>query len=549
MKPHLFVTCSLVLISLTGCVSAPEPGTLLKNGHFAQIHQVDDQLQLEYWDGHAIVVDGKIQALVSKEPRSSYEHAVDLEGAYVYPGFIDAHMHYLGYGWALNQINLNGAASWEECVEITKSFIASHPDLPVYRGRGWDQNLWDDPEFPTNDLLNGLTDQPIVLSRVDGHAVIANHVAISNSGITHQEVPGGQVITDDQGHATGVLVDKAIGLLNIADHSREENIAALLAADSACLALGITGVHDAGLPTEIIFLIDSLQSEGRIHVPVYAMVSESQRNIDYWLRRGPIENDRLIVRSFKFYSDGALGSRGALLRQPYSDRPGQYGLQLTDMDYMTHAAEALAAHGWQMNTHAIGDSANHMMLELYGRVLAAYPESDMRWRIEHAQVVSPEDHELFTQYGIIPSVQPTHATSDMPWAGLRLGAMREQHAYSYRDLREAASGHMPLGTDCPVEQANPMRTLFAAVIRSSPEDGFPEGGYLPHQAISIAECLDGMTYQAAYAAHMEAHTGKIDTGYWANFTIFEVDLMKPPAGQWLDAQPSQVWIHGHNMTQ
>lgn len=549
MKAQLFATCSLVFISLTGCISTPEKGALLTNGHFAQIQSVDGQLELEYWHGHAVVVDGKIQALLPLDAKPHFEETVDLQDGYVYPGFIDAHMHYLGYGWSLNQIDLNGAGSWEECVDITREFIAQHPDLPVYRGRGWDQNLWDDTTFPTLALLNDLTDKPIVLRRVDGHALIANRVAMTQSNIQAQEVPGGQVIVDAQGQPTGVLIDMAMGLLHVADYTREENIAALLAADSACLAEGITGVHDAGLSTEAIFLIDSLQDAGAIHVPVYAMVSESPQAIDYWMQHGPITKDKLIVRSFKFYSDGALGSRGALLRQPYSDRPGQYGLNLTDMDYMARAADALAAHGWQMNTHAIGDSANHMMLELYGRTLQSYPEMDHRWRIEHAQVVSSEDHELFTRYGILPSVQPTHATSDMDWAGLRLGPSRTGDAYSYHDLRQVANGHMPLGTDCPVERANPMRTLFAAVTRRSPEDGHPEGGFRPDQSLSLAECLDGMTYQAAYAAHMEEHTGRIDTGFWANFTIFEGDLNNLPVDQWMDTQASQVWIHGQNLTQ
>jgi predicted amidohydrolase YtcJ len=466
---------------------------------------------------------------------------VDLQGAYVYPGFIDAHAHFLGQGLAMNSVNLWGARSWSECVQRVQTFIAEHPDADVIRGRGWDQNDWPGAAYPTANELEGLTDKPIVLSRIDGHAVVANRVALALSGITgDSHIDGGEVLLDVQGQPTGVLIDNAESLLQVAQPSEDERIEALLAAQSRCYSLGLTAVHDAGLATEDIDLIHRLQQDGQLTIPLYVMVSESPEALAVWKARGPLKTDLLDVHSFKFYSDGALGSRGALLRQPYHDRHDHFGLQIRSYAYMQDAAREVAAMGWQMNTHAIGDSANHFMLDLYQQ----FAPQGSRWRIEHAQIVSASDRMRFGGPQILlPSVQPTHATSDMDWAVERLGGHRMPDAYAYLELRNAAQGILPLGTDFPVEDVNPLYTLYAASARKA-LDGHPAAGFQMENALTRAQALKGMTHDAAYAAFQEEELGEVKSGFWANFTIFTEDLLTCPEDNLPRLNVFQTWVQG-----
>lgn len=511
------------------------------NAHIAQFE--GDSLYYVY--GHVAVRDGKILSIVpyreGENDVPSAEDSVDLQGAYLYPGFIDAHAHFLGQGLAMNSVNLWGAKSWEECVSRVEVFIAEHPEKEVIRGRGWDQNDWPGAQYPSNEALVGLSNKPIVLSRIDGHAVVANNVALELSyidGTSHIE--GGEVLLRPDGQPTGVLIDNAEGLLNVAQVSEPERIQALLDAQARCYSLGLTSVHDAGLATEDIDLIDRLQQEGRLTIPLYVMVSESPEAIQLWKTRGPLKTNLLEVHSFKFYSDGALGSRGALLRQPYQDRHDHYGLPIRTYDYMQNAAGEVALMGWQMNTHAIGDSANHSMLKIYRR----HAPAAGRWRIEHAQIVSAEDRNLFGgPQEILPSVQPSHATSDMDWAVERLGAQRMPNAYAYAELRKAAGGVLPLGTDFPVEEVNPLYTLYAATARKA-LDGHPASGFQMENALSRAQALKGMTHDAAYAAFQEEELGAIKFGYWANFTIFTKDLMDCPMEDIPTMPVQQTWVHG-----
>jgi predicted amidohydrolase YtcJ len=342
-----------------------------------------------------------------------------------------------------------------------------------------------------------------------------------------------------------VLVDNAETLLRIAEPSREEKIRYLQAAERWCIDLGLTGVQDAGLPTGDIMLIDSLQQAGGLRMPLYVMVSESPEALDHWLERGPLQTDWLSVRSFKFYSDGALGSRGALLRAAYSDRHDHFGLALRDQSYLRTAAARIANAGWQMNTHAIGDSANHLVLSIYREALGAKTaKPDLRWRVEHAQVVSPEDRKEFGgSLGMVPSVQPTHATSDMDWAPDRLGANRMPHAYAYRSLREANGGWIPLGTDFPIEHPNPMYTILAATARRA-LDGHPVGGFQTDEALTLDQTILGMTRDAARASFREGQAGEIRLGNWADFTIFDTNLSEIEPMNLPKTQALQVWIHG-----
>ena len=522
------------------CSTAPEFDAVLTNARIAEFHGDS----LSYRSVHLALRDGRIAAVVPATAAvPAARDTTDLSGSFVYPGFIDAHAHFLALGQALETVDLVGTRSWAECVDRVRQYVADHPEVAVVRGRGWDQNDWADKAWPTSRDLDGLTDKPIVLSRIDGHAVVCNQVALTQSGITAAtRIDGGEILLA-AGKPTGVLVDNAETLLRIAEPSREEKIRYLQAAERWCVDLGLTGVHDAGLPTGDIMLIDSLQQAGTLRMPLYVMVAESPEALDHWLNRGTLETDWLSVRSFKFYSDGALGSRGALLRAPYHDRHDHFGLALRGTKYLKAAADRIAKAGWQMNTHAIGDSANHLIINLYREALsAAAAQKDLRWRVEHAQVVSPEDQILFGN-GIVPSVQPTHATSDMDWAPDRLGAHRMPHAYAYRALREANGGWIPLGTDFPIEHPNPMYTILAATARRA-LDGHPAEGFQTENALTLAQTLKGMTTDAARAAFQESDRGEIRIGNWADFTIFEVNLNELTPMALPQTSPTQVWIHG-----
>ena len=528
--------------ALVGCRSTPEYDHVLANARVAQF----DGDAISMVNLHLALRDGRIAELIpATDALPLASDTTDLSGTFVYPGLVDAHAHFMALGQALETVDLVGTRSWAECVERVRQYVADHPEVAVVRGRGWDQNDWTLGEWPSSAELDALGDKAIVLSRIDGHAVVCNQIALTQSGITAAtRIEGGEIITA-AGKPTGVLVDNAETLLRIAEPSREEKIRYLQAAERWCIDLGLTGVQDAGLPTGDIMLIDSLQRAGGLRMPLYVMVSESPEALDHWLKRGPLETDWLSVRSFKFYSDGALGSRGALLRAPYSDRHDHFGLALRDQSYLRTAAARIAKAGWQMNTHAIGDSANHLVLSIYREALGAKSaKPDLRWRVEHAQVVSPEDRKEFGgSLGIVPSVQPTHATSDMDWAPDRLGADRMPHAYAYRSLREANGGWIPLGTDFPIEHPNPMYTILAATARRA-LDGHPLGGFQTDEALTLDQTILGMTRDAARASFREGQAGEIRLGNWADFTIFDTNLSEIEPMNLPKTQALQVWIHG-----
>ena len=528
--------------ALVGCRSTPEYDHVLANARVAQF----DGDAISMVNLHLALRDGRIAELIpATDALPLASDTTDLSGTFVYPGLVDAHAHFMALGQALETVDLVGTRSWAECVERVRQYVADHPEVAVVRGRGWDQNDWTLGEWPSSAELDALGDKAIVLSRIDGHAVVCNQIALTQSGITAAtRIEGGEIITA-AGKPTGVLVDNAETLLRIAEPSREEKIRYLQAAERWCIDLGLTGVQDAGLPTGDIMLIDSLQRAGGLRMPLYVMVSESPEALDHWLKRGPLETDWLSVRSFKFYSDGALGSRGALLRAPYSDRHNHFGLALRDQSYLRTAAARIAKAGWQMNTHAIGDSANHLVLSIYREALGAKTaKPDLRWRVEHAQVVSPKDRKEFGgSLGIVPSVQPTHATSDMDWAPDRLGADRMPHAYAYRSLREANGGWIPLGTDFPIEHPNPMYTILAATARRA-LDGHPLGGFQPDEALTLDQTILGMTRDAARASFREGQAGEIRLGNWADFTIFDTNLSEIEPMNLPKTQALQVWIHG-----
>ena len=410
-----------------------------------------------------------------------------------------------------------------------EAFARANPSKTFVRGRGWDQNDWEVQEFPTKERLDVLFPNiPVALERVDGHAYLVNQKALDMANITAAtQVSGGEIVKVN-GKITGVLVDRPQEMIDavMPQASRTQNINSLMGAQEVCFSYGLTTVNDAGLDKEIIEMIDSLQTAGDLQMRVYAMISNKAKNLDHYLTTGKVKTDYLNVRSVKVYGDGALGSRGAALREDYSDKEGHFGAMITPANEMNALAKRIVKAGYQMNTHAIGDSANVVALRAYKNALQS--TADPRWKIEHAQVVSAADFDYFGDK-ILPSVQPTHATSDMYWAEDRVGAHRIKGAYAYKDLLNK-SGKVILGTDFPVEQVNPFYTFYAAVARKDLKQ-YPEGGYQMENALSREETLKGMTIWAAYSNFEEDEKGSIETGKFADFVILPKDIMTIPENE------------------
>jgi len=450
------------------------------------------------------------------------ENLLDVNGKTVIPGLIDAHCHFYGLGLNQLKVDLVGTESYEEILERLDAFYQENPGNYLL-GRGWDQNDWEVKEFPTKEELDKrFPDLPVVLERVDGHAYLVNQKALDLAGINAETDPDdGEVVRID-GEETGVLVDGPMFMIDkiLPAPDKATKIRALQQAEEICFDYGLTTVNDAGLNRDIIELIDSLQQAGDLKMRVYAMVSNSKENLDHFLDKGIVKTDRLNVRSVKVYGDGALGSRGAALRAPYSDKDGHYGAMITTAEELETLASRLADSDYQMNTHAIGDSANIAVLRAYKKALEG--KEDRRWKVEHAQIISALDFDYF-ETGIIPSVQPTHATSDMYWAGDRLGADRMPGAYAFKELLDRA-GMVALGTDFPVERVNPFHTFYASVARKDLK-GYPDPGFQMKDALSREETLKGMTIWAAYSNFEEEEKGSIEVGKWADFVILNADIM------------------------
>ena len=510
------------VISIFSCAPEQIPVDLLiKN---ANIYTVDK----EFSTANALVVkDGKILEIGLKpelELKYKIAETYDANGNTIVPGLIDAHAHLYGLGLGFQNVDLVGSTSFEEVLGRVVTF-QQEKHLEYIIGRGWDQNKWIQKDFPTKKELDSLfPNTPVALQRIDGHAYLVNSKALELAGISGKtKVAGGQVVLEN-GEPTGVLIDTPMDLIRKTFPSGNNEIsrAALLEAEKIALKYGLTTVDDAGLDRDVIELIDELQKEGKFKLRIYAMISNSPENMDYYLENGIYKTDRLNVRSFKIYSDGALGSRGAAMREPYSDAPGHYGAMITPADSLDYLAAKLAASQFQMNTHAIGDSANIAVLRAYKKALEG--QTDRRWRVEHAQIIPPEGFEYFGKdHNIIPSVQPTHATSDMYWAEDRVGAKRMEGAYAYKALLDK-SGIIALGTDFPVEHVNPMYTFYAAVARKDLKN-YPEDGFQMKDALSREEALRGMTIWAAFANFEEHEKGSIEVGKFADFTVLDRDIM------------------------
>jgi predicted amidohydrolase YtcJ len=511
----------------------------------AKVYQLDETFSVS---SAMAVKDGRIIALGDNELLNHYKSAniADLKGKYVYPGFNDGHSHLLSYGISLTKYaNLVGTESFDELVEILKEHDNNYPSKWLL-GRGWDQNDWNIKEFPDNSLLNELfPDKAVVLTRIDGHAVIANDYALKIAGINAETVINGGEVILKNGKPSGVLIDNAAGLMRSAvpAFSEKEKSLALIKAQENCFAAGLTTVSDAGLDKADILLIKKLQDKGVLKLKVYAMINPNKENFDYFYNLGPQHYDRLTVSAVKLYCDGALGSRGALLLKPYSDDAGNYGLQMHTESYFLEMCLKAYDAGFQVNTHAIGDSGNRIMLKTYSKILKT--KNSKRWRVEHAQIVSPDDIAYFKKFSIIPSVQATHCTSDMYWADERLGEDRVKTAYAYKILMNQ-NGWLINGTDFPVEDISPLKTFFAAVIRKD-DKGWPENGFQTENALDRKDALRSITIWPAMGSFDEKEKGSLEVGKSADFVVLDTDLMKASEKQLLEVKVVSTYVDGEKV--
>ena len=514
---------SVLIILLAACNGKTEVDTLFING---TVYTVDSAFSKT----EAVAVkDGKIIATgttAQLQQEVEAKETVDLQGKFMYPGFIDAHAHFYRYGLGLQTADLNGSTSWEDILhrlsEFKKGLAPAKGEWII--GRGWDQNDWAIKEFPVNERLNEMfPDNPVILTRVDGHAAVVNDVALQQAGITTQtKLTGGDVFIAN-GKPTGVLIDNAIDLVSakIPAPNEKQIKAALIDAQKNCFAAGLTTITDCGIDYDDVLQIEKANASGELKMRLYVMLSDAKKNYEAIFKRGKIKTDRLHVRSFKVYGDGALGSRGASLLEPYSDKAHHYGFLLSSPEHFDSVAAVLYKNQFQMCTHAIGDSGNRTILNIYGKYLKT--TNDLRWRIEHAQVVNENDFAMFGKYSIVPSVQPKHATSDMYWAEERLGPKRIKGAYAFNDLLKQ-NGWIPLGTDFPVEDIDPLKTFYAAVFRRDAK-GWPAQGYQTENALTREATVRGMTIWAARSNFEENEKGSIEKGKLADFVVLDTDLM------------------------
>lgn len=495
--------------------------------------------------------DAEARALVT--PSTT---VIDLHGATVVPGLTDAHAHLLGLGTTLQRVNLAGSTSYDEVIARVRAWARNVQPGQWILGRGWDQNRWATKEFPAHDALSrAFPNNPVVLTRIDGHALLANARAIVLARVTPStpDPAGGRIIRTAAGVPSGVFVDNAQNLIAraIPAPTRADKRRATLAAIAEANRWGLTGVHDPGEDAETISVFEDLAREGNYNLRNYVMLSDpgepgssaAQRNP--YIQRGPqnaLYDGHLWIRAIKLYADGALGSRGAALLAPYSDEPTNSGLLVSRPEHIRAWADWALRRGFQINVHAIGDRGNRIVLDAFEGALRSFPRADHRFRIEHAQVLSAQDIPRFAQLGVIPSMQATHQTSDMRWAEDRVGPQRIHGAYAWRSLLNTGV-IIPNGTDFPVEEVNPLLTFHAAVTRQDPTN-WPAGGWYPEQKMTREEALQSMTIWPAFAGFQESVLGSLTPEKYADFTVLDKDIMRVPDTEILTTRVISTWIGG-----
>ncbi|WP_396223076.1 amidohydrolase [Gemmatimonas sp.] len=475
---------------------------------------------------------------------------VDAGGRTVIPGMVDGHAHFVGLAQKLRSVDLVGTRSYDEVIARVVDRAKTTPAGSWIVGRGWDQNAWGNTAFPTHEALSAaVPNHPVILDRVDGHAALANAAAMRLAGLTAatKDPSGGKILRDAKGAPTGVLIDRASGLVEnkVPAPSREELRAALKDAVARMHSLGLVGMHDAGASRESIELFEDMAATRELNLRLYVMIGDNAEALQHYFALGPrnaLYDGQLWVRAVKLYADGAMGSRGAALLEPYSDDPNNSGLLLSAPAHIQEVAERGLAAGFQVNTHAIGDRGNRVVLDAYERAFAQVPRADHRFRVEHAQILHQDDIPRFAQLGVIPSMQASHQTSDMYWIGKRLGPTRLYGAYAWQSLLKTGVV-IPNGSDFPVEDVNPLISFHASIARQDAR-AWPAGGWYPEQRMSREDALRSMTLWPAYAGFQEQLMGSIAPGKYADFVMLDQDIMRIPADLVLQTRVLSTWLAG-----
>jgi len=548
-RPLVALVTLVLTLPLAARAQTRTPADLIVTN--ARIYTVDEARP----SAQALAVkDGKFLFAGSEREvmalRGTATKVVDANGRTIIPGMVDAHAHLLGLGEALQQVDLTGTRSYDEVVARVVAAAKGQPAGKWIVGRGWDQNDWADTRFPTHDALSrALPNNPVYLTRVDGHAGLANAAAMRAASVTAKtpDPRGGRLERGASNEPTGVFVDNAQGLIErvIPPPTREDTRKALQAAITESHRYGLVGIHDAGESRSTIDLMEEMAKAGELPFRLYVMIGDDSAALAHYMAIGPrsgLYDNHLWVRAIKLYADGALGSRGAALLEPYSDDPKNNGLLVSAPAHIEAVAERALASGFQVATHAIGDRINRVVLDTYEKALAAHPTADHRFRIEHAQILNHDDIPRFAQLGVIPSMQAVHQTSDMYWAGNRLGLGRLLGAYAWRSLLNTGVV-VPNGSDFPVEAVNPLFSFHSAVSRQD-ADNWPTGGWMPEQRMTRQEALESMTIWPAYAAFEEQLMGSITPGKLADFVILDRDIMTVPEQDILGTSVVATYIGG-----
>ena len=542
MQPKTFlfhIFCYLFLICVSSCKSKQKVSLVI---HHAKIYTVDSTFSVV--EAMAIKADKIIATGSNDEILKRYEadETIDASGKIIFPGFIDAHCHFTGFATDMWKCDLVGTTSFEDVINRVEAYSKNAPMHWIY-GRGWDQDDWVIKKFPNKKILDSLFPaRPVFLKRIDGHAALVNQTALDIAGITANTIVKGGSIELENGKPTGLLIDNAMDIVELKVPLLNDSLSKKYYSDAQqlCFAVGLTGVHDCGISEHTVEMVDAEQKAGRLKMKIFALLTDSAQYYNKWIAKGPYITALLHIGGFKLYADGALGSRGACLLLDYTDKPGWKGFLLSDTSHFIDIAQKLANSKLQMCTHAIGDSGNRVILKIYGEVLKG--KNDRRWRIEHAQVIDANDFHFFVDNNIIPSIQPTHATSDMYWAGTRLDTQRIKNAYAYKQLLETNSW-IPLGTDFPVEDINPFKTFYAAVVRKDAK-GFPAQGFQMENALTKQQAIRGMTIWAAKAAFEENIKGNLEAGKSADFILIDQDIMTCNPDMILKTKVKATYING-----
>ncbi len=534
-----------MLLILASCDSRKKVDKIIWGGEFHAMDEDSTVFNCMAIDEGRIVATGTQEDVMKKFTSDTILKMFDM---HIFPGFIDAHSHFYGLGQSIVTIDLRGIESEEAMYEKVKAFYS--PETPKNNsesssviGRGWDQNLWSSKKFPNNQVLNNMFPNiPVCLTRIDGHAALVNQKALDLAGINEKSTIAGGEFIKENGKLTGVLIDNAVDLVTskLPKPSKEERKAAILRAQDTCFKYGLTTVCDAGIDKDLIELYKEMHQSGELKIRIYAMANPTQPTLNWLLQNGPIKTERLTVNSVKYYMDGAMGSRGACLLNDYSDKSGHKGFLLNPIDSLKELAIKLRDKNLQLNVHCIGDSANRITLKIMAEVLGN--DSTSRWRIEHMQLITSREFEILQKNKIIPSMQPTHATSDAPWVTERLGVDRMKYAYALRSCLEKA-GTIALGTDFPVEEVNPMYTFYTAITRKHP---ITQASYqlVMYQRLTRYQALQGMTTWAAYAQFEEQEKGTLEVGKYADFVVMDRNLLEVKESEIPGLLPREVYLGG-----